>query len=142
MAKANKFDPTKQYGDYCLVTSGDDDSLRIAKDTQTTGMQYCIPEKYRHLVKWITMHNPASSIKVKDDNYEMLGASKDEIGDRIDIPESWSVAWKYTPSQFGKLKKIRAICDKYRNGVQSNVSMSNSLQEIIAIFSQTLTERK
>ena len=103
------FDKASQYGDWHTMNEGSDETYEIAKEQLMPQMEKFIPKEYRHLVVWIRHHFEESSIKVKDDNYEMLGLTKSEIGTRMDIPESWTIAWKYTPED---MHRKTLDCDK------------------------------
>lgn len=102
------FDKASQYGDWNTMSEGSDETYEIAKEQLMPQMEKFIPKEYRHLVAWIRHHIEESSIKVKDDNYEMLGLTKSEIGTRVDIPESWTIAWKYTPED---MRRKTLDCD-------------------------------
>jgi len=94
-----KFDKTQQYGDYHRLTDGSDESFEISKTILMVQVEEFIPKKFRHLVVWLKKHWEAYSIKVKDDNYEMFGLTKDKIGMIFIVPEHWTLGWKYTPNE-------------------------------------------
>lgn len=107
------FDKANQYGDYERLTDGSDKTFEVSKSHQIPLMEKFIPEPFRRLVVWIKHHWEAHTIRVKDDNYEMFGLTKDKIGTRFIIPEHWTLGWKYTPKAKARLDCERIECINY-----------------------------
>ena len=115
-----KFDKANQYGNYIRQTDGSNESFKLSKTQLMKRVRKFIPKEFRHLVVWIKHHWEAYTIKVKDDNYEMFGLTKDKIGTRFTVPEHWTLGWKYTPESMrrktldcDKLVKAKCDCGEY-----------------------------
>ncbi len=95
-AQHAQFDPSKEYGAYLVTDS--EDGIKVLKEVIWDNVKLCIPEEFHSSVNCpIINHRPAWSITVKDDNYEMLGMKKEDIGRVLDADEKWSVGWLYSP---------------------------------------------
>ncbi len=88
-----KFDETKEYG--CSVLLHNQTQIDFAKEVLRDNMKLSVPEKFQGFVSYHVEYQKAVTIKVKEDNLEQLGATSDEIGKRIDMPEHWLVSWHY-----------------------------------------------
>lgn len=99
-----EFDKDKQYGDFQVITDNHSKTIKIAKRIMMSQMRKCVPRTLRHLVKGFTKHFDAEMIKIKEDNYKMLGETKAKIGSFLIVPECWLLCWKYSPLQKGSVK--------------------------------------
>ena len=59
-------------------------------------MKLVVPEKLQRFVTYPVTHQKTVTITVKEDNLEQLGATKEEIGKKLDMREHWSVGWFYS----------------------------------------------
>ncbi len=94
------FDPTKQYMDlerYDVESLKDEVQRRMIPQ-----MEEVVPPEYRDRVTWISQHWPTERIRVKDDNYEMFGLTKDKIGTCFEVSAHWTLAWKTKPIEKDK----------------------------------------
>jgi len=101
-------------------------AIGVAKQELQKKIDSFVPPQFQNQVKWITQHHPAETWKVKDDNYELFGLTKDKIGTTFDVPEHWTLAWKYTPIPnrhfaeiWGEPKDIIAFVKSNLNGKEA-----------------------
>lgn len=89
-----EFDPTKEYGNYVNVY--DEDEIAQTKEIVQKNAELVIPKEFHQFIDCpITSFHHFTTILVTSDNFEQLGVSEKEIGQRLDMPEHWSVGWIY-----------------------------------------------
>lgn len=151
-----EFDFDKSYGDYVIVTAQDvENAEKEAQKIVCQQAESIVPKEYHNQIEYFSKPMDGFIVTVDEDNYAQLGCDENEIGLKITVPDYLTICWKYTPKKtndmctqpfpdcklVGKIEYIKAICDEYRDGVQTNVTMSNSLQRIISIFYPPLQKR-
>ena len=87
------FKKGREYG--CSVKLDSSDDIELAKKILCDNMKLFIPKKYREFVTYPINYRKSSIIKVKEDNFEQLNATKDEMGKWLDIPNHWIASWHY-----------------------------------------------
>jgi len=108
MRQTVPFDPAKQYMDFMTVEDLTPVTENAARKELQRGIDSFIPSEFQERIKWVINYWPAATIRVKDDNYEMLGLTRADIGKVREVKAHWTIAWKLGPVRKAQLGKF---CD-------------------------------